>query len=199
MTSEYKKQMDSDSTGCYSRLVRECSCRGVQHRPASRQWPAGVALMVLLLGLSPTSFAGTDANGKQDTGQLKISRSRITGLTSFVTARDRQSAIPVAPAAGRTRLEAGDFFTHHGRLFGVTHPITQLLGDGVRTDRFGWTHTSFQQVHKGLEVFGGVLRVHQKPDGSIYAVNGDFYPISPKLKTTPVLTAEAAVRNARQS
>ncbi len=131
---------------------------------------------------------------------LHVRHSRATGLASFVTGVNGDP-IPVKPPRGQARVQPVDFLRDHGGLFGVTDPLAQLEVCESRVDSIGHTHTTYRQVHKGIPVFSGVLRVHQDREGQIVAANGDFYPISPKLTLTPTITAgkAAAIASAELS
>ena len=122
---------------------------------------------------------------------MHVRRSRVTGLATFVTGV-KGDPVPVKPPRGQTRVRPMDFLRDHGGLFGVTNPLVQLRLSKLRVDSIGHTHASYRQVHKGIPVFSGVLRVHQNREGEVVAANGDFYPISPKLKVTPTITAGKA-------
>lgn len=123
---------------------------------------------------------------------LKISRSSVTGRANFVTSADG-GAIAVPAAAGRAVTGPIDFFHQHGRLFGVSDPAAQLVVDKAELGLLGQTHTTFKQMHHGLPVFGGVLKVHQSADGSFLAANGDFFPVPDELQTVPTIQTQAAV------
>lgn len=124
--------------------------------------------------------------------------SPVTGLATFVTAgsagRGVGGAIVVAPSLGRTDATPADFIRQHGHLFGVTDQARQLARVKTRADSIGHTHTTYRQVHQGVPVFSGVLKVHQNQAGEFIAANGDFYPIPPELVTVPTLDAAAAGR-----
>ena len=64
----------------------------------------------------------------------------------------------------------------------------------AETDALGYRHTTYQQVHNGVPVFSGVIKVHRNGAGDIVAANGDFYPSAYKVRTTPALDAEWARR-----
>ncbi len=127
---------------------------------------------------------------------LIVHRSRTTGLAMFVTAADR-GAIPVQVARGKQGVEPLDFFTTHGNLFGITNPNNQLQVEKVQVDSLGNTHTTYQETHKGVSVFGGVVKVHQDAGGAVFAANGDFFPIPDRLNTVPRLTGEEAAAKAK--
>ena len=101
--------------------------------------------------------------------------------------------VPLPHTAGRVALQPLDFLRVHGRLFGLTDPVNQLIARPPRQDALGYTHTTYSQVHRGVPVFSGVLKVHQDAAGRVVGTNGDFYPISAKLDLVPSLEADAAL------
>lgn len=134
--------------------------------------------------------------GAQQPDALDIHRSRVTGLAAFVKAADG-GAVPVQPRPGRTRIQPMDFLGQYGELFGVADPGNQLVLAKTETDALGHRHTTYHQVHQGIEVFAGVLKVHQNAGGQVVAANGDFFPISPKLNTDPTLDRQSAISTAK--
>lgn len=127
---------------------------------------------------------------------LRIARSRKTGLATFVSMPDGR-AIPVDPNVAAP--SATEFLREYGPLFGVRDVPAQLKQTAVARDTLGRTRTSFEQVHEGVRVFGGRLHTHQNPNGGFVAANGRFFPVSPKLSVRPTVdrdSLEAIVRTA---
>ncbi|MCP4591159.1 MAG: hypothetical protein GY842_10465, partial [bacterium] len=122
--------------------------------------------------------------------ELRIDRSPTSGRVTFVTAADG-GAISVQ-SAFRGQAQPMDFLVEHGYLFGVSDPSEQLSRAGSETDFIGYQRTTYHQVHEGVPVFSGTLKVHQNRAGQISAANGDFYRISPKLRTTPSISSSDA-------
>ncbi len=127
----------------------------------------------------------------QASADLDIRTSRTTGLASFVTAR-HGGPIPVQADPGQTKARPRDFLAQYGHLFGITEPGAQTVWVKAETDRLGYKHTTYAQVHQGIPVFSGVIKVHRDADGDFTAANGDFYPIKPTLDTKPAITAAQA-------
>jgi len=127
---------------------------------------------------------------------LKISRSPLTGLATFVTAADG-GAIPMDGVAAGAAPQPIDFLRAHGNLFGVDDPARQLVAGRTEIDAFGLTHTTFSQVHNGVPVFGGVLKTHQDRNGEFKAANGHFFAIARNLSTQPRWAAAQAEERAR--
>jgi Zn-dependent metalloprotease len=84
------------------------------------------------------------------------------------------------------------FLENHGALFGVTDMNAQLVDQGTKVDHLGQQHTTYYQVHQGVRVMGGELRVHQDVQGRVFAANGDFFAISPKVSTVPMVAQAQA-------
>jgi Zn-dependent metalloprotease len=145
-----------------------------------------VAVCVAGLGAAPVPQAAPG---------LMIERSKVTGLATFVTAGGG-GAIALQPAVAGGRIQPMDFLAAQGHMFGVRDAARELAQTRAEVDQLGQTHTSYQQVHKGVLVFSGVLKVHQAGDGSILAANGDFYPIADGLDTNPKLTGDEAAARA---
>ncbi len=148
-----------------------------------------LGVCVLLSLLVPATLA----RGQAVTDDLRVSRSRVTGVASFVTAADG-GAIAVVGAAGNTQVAAPiDFFATHGALFGVSDAAAELVRVKTKRDALGQVHTTFVQQFKKAPVFSGILKVHQNRRGEIVCVNGDFYPIPKLLDVTPGLSVREAI------
>ena len=131
---------------------------------------------VLLLGLAVPA-AAQDASGV-----TIMDRSEVTGLVTFVKV--------APPAGGQVVAAAGApqaFLQTHGSLFGVTDPAAQLVEVRSEADKLGQTHLTYRQVHQGVRVFGGTLKLHSNAAGVTVAANGHFFPVSDKLSTVPAV------------
>ncbi|HQA46709.1 MAG TPA: hypothetical protein PK579_19355, partial [Phycisphaerae bacterium] len=144
-----------------------------------------------------TALAAAPASAQTSPG-LKVRTSRTTGNVTFVTT-DAPEGIPVKARAGMAAPEPDHFLNQHGHLFGVTDPSRQLARGRVSTDKLGHRQTTYKQMHNGVPVFTGVLRVHQDAAGRFRAANGRFFPLPEKLSTTPKLTADQAEAVARKA
>ncbi|MFQ5463320.1 MAG: M4 family metallopeptidase [Phycisphaerae bacterium] len=152
-----------------------------------------IALVVGAVGLSlaagPLRAAGAD-----NSQGLNVRRFGATGVGRFVTPAPG-AAFPALP--GKPNPAPMDFLLAYGHLLGVTHADRQLVAQAVVTDAIGHTHTTFQQVHDGIDVFAGLVRVHVDQTGRLIAINGTFIP-DVAVKTTPNFTAQQAEAVARQ-
>ncbi len=159
----------------------------------SRRWRLSAAV----IGATLAGFAASAA-AQNAPDQLTVHRSDATGRAFFVTAADG-GVIPVAKRVGRGAVGPLDFLYEYGHVFGATNPQQQLRQARQTTDDLANVHTSYQQYHSGIKVFGGVLRVHQDGAGRFVAANGDFFAIPDKLPTVPSISQSKALTIAREA
>ncbi|UCE60919.1 MAG: M4 family metallopeptidase [Phycisphaerales bacterium] len=152
----------------------------------------GVILMSFSLrtNAAPPTPARLQLTDENVAKTVNVQTSRATGVARFVTARDR-GAIDLALPVGQDRAQPADFLEIYGGLFGVGDSAKELVFEQAEVDEFGYTHTSYQQVHDGVPVFAGSLRIHANAAGEIIAANGTFVP-DIRLSTVPVLSANEA-------
>lgn len=130
---------------------------------------------------------------QQEAGAFQLRHHRATGLISFLrltepatfATRQAQETTPEAKALA--------FFNQYGAMFGITTAGAQLELRNIVTDSLGGNHLIYQQVHQGVEVFGGQLRVHFDAVANLTAVNGVAVP-DLQLSTTPAQSAQAATQ-----
>lgn len=139
---------------------------------------------------SQTAMQQIQQNGAE------ISTSRATGKARFVTF---EAPLEMPLSANATSAQKADaFFTVYGAAFGVEDAANELVYRDSRADAVG-TRVAYDQVYRGVPVFGGVLYAHFDQEGRMTAVNGVFIPdikvnAEPSLdETTAVDTAVATV------
>lgn len=130
--------------------------------------------------------------------ELKIQTSSVTGQAIFITASNGL-AIPVNQQLINANIQPMEFLNQYGYLFGLTNPLTQLTFQHKKTDALRHTHFTYQQVLNGVEVFSGLLKIHQNAQGEIIAANGDFYKIKDEINTRPTITQDQATTIASSS
>ncbi len=145
----------------------------------------GIAIVLLAAAGSALGVQGAGGEG------LRVVRDGYQGAVSFVTGARPGAAINVTLPAGHAKPAPGDFLDQYGSLFGITDPAGEVTVLKTETDALGHTHTGYQQVFKGVEVFSGVVRVHQNAKGEVIGANGRFYTIKPTMSVTPTLDADA--------
>jgi Zn-dependent metalloprotease len=126
----------------------------------------------------------------QDLPGVEVHRSSRTGDAIFLRPAQGQ-AIPLAAPAGDAQSRITAFLSQYGGAFGI-RAGAELRRQKVESDRLGFTTTTFEQVHNGVRVFGGVLKVHQSAAGEITAANGHFFAAARKVSTTPSIDAARA-------
>ncbi|AFE08782.1 bacillolysin [Corallococcus coralloides DSM 2259] len=116
---------------------------------APEQERSGEDIQSTLNALGGAQVVGVHADGIPDSIQGELGRVARTLNTLDAS---RQAVASVAPAF---RLNADDMVLRKSR-----------------TDEMGNQHLRFTQTKNGLEVVGGELVVHVRPDGSVYGANG---------------------------
>ncbi len=127
-------------------------------------------------------------------GGVRVSYHADTGKVRYIGA-DRQHPLAVegsSAASGPTAEGAARAFVNqYGALFGLVDPTAELRVMDQTTTAAGRAAVRFQQVHRGIPVLGGELRVNLDRAGNVLAANGEISP-EPAVDITPALTAEAA-------
>ena len=95
------------------------------------------------------------------------------------------------PQAGDPETIARQFLAASKDMFAMKVPEEELQLKAVGTDMRGNRHVRYQQMYKGLPVFGGELVVHMDGENAIRGVNGKFTPRI-DLPTEPTVPAEDA-------
>lgn len=120
---------------------------------------------------------------------IRITYSNQSGLATFVQSADADG-IPVEADGGMP--DARDFLDQYGQHFGVADSQAELVKVSATQDLLGSHHTKFQQVFGGVEVFSGILKVHQDEKLRFTGANGHFHSIKTGLITVPALSAAEA-------
>lgn len=94
-------------------------------------------------------------------------------------------------AASRVQGALG-FASVYRSVFGIADPAAELVAASVVTDELGYTHCRFDQVFKGVPVWGRDLTIHTNAAGAIFLVNGSYEPTPTAVDVTPVVTPERA-------
>jgi bacillolysin len=140
-----------------------------------------------------------DNDGSEQTilgGQsASIVRHDATGVASFIRfPAGHELQLNTHPAT-RQADSADLFLAAYGSLFGIQNRDGELELESRVQDQYGFTHTSYSQVYRGIPVFGGILNVHANRSGAISAANGIFVP-DITVSITPGLSADAVGQQA---
>lgn len=166
-------------------------------------------MLLILFSLSvSTVFAQSENGAASDQASAEELARSATGVVSFSTRANTGVASFVRTSAGGDLLpsaksdtpagKSAEFFARYGTLFGITDPLNELVMAETRTDKYGSTHLTYQQVFQGVEVFGGQLKTHVSAEMKLTAVNGVFVP-DIQVDTAPRLSAERADARAVQA
>ena len=124
-------------------------------------------------------------------GKVLVSMRESTGVAGFIRTGPNGDLLP-ASSATTPSGKAHGFFVRFGESFGITD-ASQLELASRMADAYGDTHLTYEQVYRGLPVFGAVLKVHLDASGRLTAVNGVFVP-NLNLGTSPGLSSAQAAR-----
>lgn len=84
-----------------------------------------------------------------------------------------------------------------GQHWSATGNETIIASDDIAVkDNEGNIHVRFQQRIQGNPIEGASMMMHLKPDGTVYAVNGEFTAGDKVAKPTPQIDCESAVASA---
>ena len=146
-------------------------------------------LVVVLAGTSPGSLLGASIE--------PIVQRNAAGRVMFVSA-ERGDVLRDRSPIGGPLSSPVEFLREYGAQFGIKDVSQQLVAVGAARDSIGHIRTTYQQVYQGVLVYSGVLRVHQRADGAVVAVNGDFYAIGGKVQTRASINLSQAVELANE-
>jgi thermolysin len=108
--------------------------------------------------------------------------------------RSGEGARPEWVEGSRQRSMA--FLKSRGEAAGVRDPEAELKLIAAKEDDLGQTHVRFEQVYKGVPVFGRQIITHLE-GGNGRAVTGELFNGVGRVDTTPNLTASQAIAAAQ--
>ena len=92
----------------------------------------------------------------------------------------------VVVSDGGTIVEKAELFLlRHGRAFGVEAPGIELEKIRERIDGLGYTHLVYDQLHRGVPVFGARMGLHFDGSGELVAANASVVPDIGLKRVTP--------------
>jgi bacillolysin len=83
--------------------------------------------------------------------------------------------------------------TSHSALLRINKPQEELVVINSSRDDYLYEHVRFQQVYKGIPIWGRDFYVHLDPQGVGYLINGSFEPSPVGIETTPLTRPAAAL------
>ncbi len=115
----------------------------------------------------------------------------VDGRVAFL--RSSSSGEPLRDAGGVVSRSPADAVERFGPVFGVVDSASQLRLRGIAVDAIGYQCATYDQVHRGVPVFSGILRVHRDETGRVCAMNGDVYTIPVGLEIAATVTEAEAI------
>ena len=153
---------------------------------------SSTACLPLLVPTSSPQMAAQRRLQQQSAGAIHVERYAHTGVARWVSAEDGILTQEFARGQAAPEAIAQAFLQQYGALFGIADPATQLQQVRMEADALGNHQVRYQQMEKGLTVFGADLRVHVTAEGAVAVANGYTLPNVATLEPTPKVTAAAA-------
>lgn len=114
---------------------------------------------------------------RAEVGEATASASPVTGRVRFLRLSEGASAVATkAMGAAGAEAKALAFLDAHGAIFGIEDAARELRYMETLADLEGGQHVTYEQVHEGVPVFAGNVRVHFDHHGRLAAINGSFVP-----------------------
>lgn len=141
-----------------------------------------VPLVVLALAISGPVWAASNKTKPHDPAAVERLRSQTGAQVALsdATGTARFVRVPKGRALGQAKAGKAEhalaFLDSHGRAFGVRDARSELKLVTTATDRWGGSHFTYSQDHRGVPVFGAMLKAHYDPQGNLSAVNGTLVP-----------------------
>ena len=160
------------------------------------QFSLNIASTILLMTVSATAIGAVpeDSLRAAAAGRLSMvadAELAINPVTSAVRHARFQPGVVVSD--GTTITEKAELFlVRYGQAFGVDAPGIELEQIRERIDGLGHTHLVFDQVHRGVPVFGARMGLHFDSSGELIAANANVVPDIEVRLMTPDLTEERA-------
>ncbi|MCS6883445.1 MAG: M4 family metallopeptidase [Oscillochloridaceae bacterium] len=153
--------------------------------PAQSQSPRDSALQRL----------SQDAHG----AELEITWNPETGTPSFIRG-NIAPAVTGAQEQATPTLKALAVVERYADLLGIADAERDLTVVKEETDELGMHHFLFQQVYRGINVYGGTVAVHFGADGeTVVALSNQFVPDIHLTDTQARITADQALAAARKA
>ncbi len=153
-----------------------------------------IITMVLIAGqaLAAVDPAAAVVQLHLDLGaQADVTLDRATG-----TVRHLRLSEPL-PNTSKASQELPDLVLQHGAAFGLTDPVTELRHVARHEDRLGWTHHTFEQMHRGTPVLGARLRTHRDGEGRLVGITAGLVAFPATSTADALVSAVEATAAAR--
>ena len=159
-----------------------------------------LALLLTTASFSSATAAVPQAALRSDAITRLSSVAEIEPVMNPATGMVRQARFQpgaVVNDGGTVEEKSELFLLRHGAAFGVDAPGAELDQIRERTDGLGHTHIVYDQIHRGVPVFGGRMGLHFDGAGDLVAANSSVVPVNGVKRVTPELDVDQARERAR--
>ena len=155
--------------------------------------PVGSARLVPFATASP---AIPLQSTQQLNPELKIERA-MNGTVRWLEGRlsGSRDGLALRTQAQTTAQTALAVLKSQAALLRLNNSDKELLLLSASRDELSFDHVRFQQVYKGIPVWGRDLYVHFNAQGSAYLMNGAYEPTPVGVETIPAVSQEQALQN----
>ena len=160
------------------------------------------ALTLALMAISTAAHAAAPPASRRaaaidELAALAIADVALNPVTRSV--RHVRFSPGVIVSDGETVAEKAELFLlRHGDAFGIDAPALELEPLQERTDRLGHRHLFFDQVYRGIPVFGGRMGLHFDDSGELIAASATVVPDIGVGRVTPEVSADLIRSRMRQ-
>ncbi|MBT4520173.1 MAG: hypothetical protein HOC23_09220 [Halieaceae bacterium] len=183
-------------------MSRRVRCAGIS---MIKQICIGNPVYIALYFIIGTSIVCTSSANAWDLSALDPSTDvrktthRETGKVRFLGAsRDNADQLPGAQKSWVANDHAKGFLGVYGSAFGIDNPTDQLQVRYSKTRSTGGTNIRYNQVHKGVPVFGGNLILNMNSKHALLSMSGEVSP-DLDLDVAPTLTGNEARNTALEA
>ena len=88
-------------------------------------------------------------------GDVRVSKSRATGVANFVRLGEDANLATIQREGGTPEAQAGNFFNRYGSIFGIRDANAELRLTETLVDNLNGRHLIYQQLYQDVEIFAG--------------------------------------------
>ena len=101
-------------------------------------------------------------------------------------------ANPASAAKAQPQVVAKKFLAENRALLKLDDPDAETQLTGEQVENSGQSHLRFQQIYRGIPLFGKELLVHLDGERDVYLLQGRYEPTPRTIDTLPRIAPEAA-------
>ncbi|MCC6396042.1 MAG: M4 family metallopeptidase [Bacteroidetes bacterium] len=129
--------------------------------------------------LTPDQSRAMRALRASSATRLAVHWDRSLGVPVFIQglrAESQWTGLQSTASDAAAQQSARSFLKSYAGLMKLNDPSSELVQVEVSRDNLGFTHVRYQQMFRGLEVWGRDLRVHVDGEGQVESFNGRYVP-----------------------